>query len=458
MKKYLDFIFVASLVLFIVSYFSLKIWPHSMFDQAVSFFGMTAFLSVVPTMSRKALVMPSVIIVLSLLIVSFTSSSFVIFWGGFREMKEVLPLVILVSLLEWLVGHKPYVQALFGLGRGKIKTSVHVYSFATTVSHLVSSFMTVGGIPFVYQLLKGKKQPDILELAWEFTLSTAILRGFTVSVLWTAVHPAFAYVVAGTDAPLIKTMLLGMGLAAIGLVIGLLIFILQYKKMGFEPNFYDGPKDEETVDKKLVFDFFVWIGILMAMIFYFHIFIGMEILVTVPVVILIVTFLYFLWNRSMKKYSKMWGKLIRDDLKTKRGQVLFILSAGLLVSALKKTGFGETLFQTFLKVITWLHLDLLIGLSIIVILLGFAGLPPVPAMVLLSGILTNLPPGYPTELISLSLLLGVSVTLVIAPITVPLLLISGQNGRSLFQNGFVWNIIFGITLLVVGQIYLQMLK
>ncbi|WP_133058696.1 hypothetical protein [Halalkalibacter urbisdiaboli] len=132
-------------------------------------------------------------------------------------------------------------------------------------------------------------------------------------------------------------------------------------------------------------------------------------------------------------------------------------SAGVLVGTLKETGYGQELFSFFLVAINWLNVNILVGLTFVVILLGFCGFPPIPVMVLLSGILSGVPGGYPTDLVALSLLLGVSVTIIIAPVTVPLLLISSQNGRSLIDNGFRTNILFAVMLLLVGLLYIQLL-
>jgi hypothetical protein len=141
----------------------------------------------------------------------------------------------------------------------------------------------------------------------------------------------------------------------------------------------------------------------------------------------------------------------------KKKEILLILSAGLIVGTLKETGYGFILFNYFLTAVEWLNINILLSLTLVVILLGFCGFPPIPAMILLSGILVNVPGGYPPELVALSLLLGVSVTLVIAPVTVPLLLISSLNGRSLSENGFSSNIFFAVSLLTVGLLYIQLL-
>jgi hypothetical protein len=183
----------------------------------------------------------------------------------------------------------------------------------------------------------------------------------------------------------------------------------------------------------------------------------LDVLLAVPVVIVIVTTLYFVSNRSVSQYKQLWVRLVSVDLGKKKKEMLLILSAGLLVGTLKETGYGEVLFSYFLTAVDWLNINILIGLTFVVILLGFCGFPPIPAMVLLSGVLVNIPGGYSPDLVALSLLLGVSVTLVIAPVTVPLLLISGQNGRSLAENGFRWNILFALPLLIIGLLYIQFL-
>jgi hypothetical protein len=200
-----------------------------------------------------------------------------------------------------------------------------------------------------------------------------------------------------------------------------------------------------------------WISLLMGGIFTTNQVLQLDILLSVPIVIVVVTTLYFVSNQSTSEYRQLWVQLITVDLGMKKKEILLILSAGLIVGTLKETGYGFILFNYFLTAVEWLNINILLSLTLVVILLGFCGFPPIPAMILLSGILVNVPGGYPPELVALSLLLGVSVTLVIAPVTVPLLLISSLNGRSLSENGFSSNIFFAVSLLTVGLLYIQLL-
>lgn len=407
---------------------------------------------------KRELVLPMILITLSLIIVLITSSSPVVFWVALREMRAVIAMVMLITLVGWIIGHRPYVKALMALGQKRITTQSRFFAFVAVLTHLISSFMGVGGIAFVYEMFGNQKKASVSKEAWDFTLSTAIMRGFTVTVLWTIVHPAFAYVIAGTNAPLLPTMVKGLGLAFIGLIIGVAIYLLQIKQkqisLDVTPDL--SVQEGEQLDG-LVGKFLFWVLFLMASILFMNQWLHIDILLTVPVVIVIVTTIYFVSNQSLLQYKELWLRFLTADLGKRKKQLFVILSAGLLVGTLKQTGYGNVLFNYFLTAVDLLNINVLIGLTLVVILMGFCGFPPIPAMVLLSGILGSVQVGYPLDIVAISLLLGVSVTLVVAPVTIPLLIISGLNGRSLIENGFRWNIIFGVLLLIVGLLYVQLM-
>ncbi|WP_456276863.1 hypothetical protein [Bacillus sp. AK128] len=289
-------------------------------------------------------------------------------------------------------------------------------------------------------------------------MSTAVIRGFSLTVLWTAVHPAFAYVVGGTNAPLFPTMLKGLGLALIGMLLSIFIYRIQMKQNGVTSELIPDltlSSDEQL--KGLVWKFLFWVSLLMGGIFLTNQWLQLDILLAVPLVIVVVSALYFLSHRALSEYKQLWVSFVTVDFGKKKREIFLMLSAGILVGTLKETGYGYELFLYFLTMIEWLNLNILIGLTLIVILLGFCGFPPIPAMVLLSGILVDIPGGYTPDIVALSLLLGVSVTLFVAPVTVPLLLLSSLNGRGLSENGFKPNILFGAVFLVIGVLYIQII-
>ncbi|MGF7184631.1 nitrogen fixation-related uncharacterized protein [Desulfitispora alkaliphila] len=371
-------------------------------------------------------------------------------------MRYILALTTLVPLISWIARYKNYIHAILHMGKKQVRTNNHAYLVLSFGTHIVSSFMHIAGMAFIYHLFS-KEKPSVMSLkGWEFTIHTALARGFALTVLWSPMHPAFAYGIFGTQAPLFATIGKGLILAFVGMGVGALVYMWQFGR-GESLSSWSLPislAENGPPDSRLVTEIFVWLGIILASIFALYSIYG-EILVIVPIVILIVTFIYFLWNRDLQQYKKLWARFITDELPHKKKETILIISAGVLVSTLKGTGFGQVFFDQFLLVTEWFKLDFLVGLTLLVIFLGFTGLPPIPAMVLLATIINDVPYGYSPELVTLSLLLGVAITLIIAPVTIPLLMMSSLNRYSLFDNGFKANIIFGIIFLVVGQMVIQ---
>ncbi|WNF36799.1 hypothetical protein RJD24_20770 [Bacillaceae bacterium IKA-2] len=392
MIQFLNKLFVGALITFILIYFLLTIWKEPFLIELLSATGLMMLLSIFIVLPKRDLLLPVLLIILSMMIVWITSSSPIVLWIGLREMSAIIPLIILISLVSWIIGHRPYVKALMTLGKKRITTPIRFFSFVAVITHFISSFMTVGGIAFVYQMFRHEKKSSVSDLAWDFTLSTAIMRGFTLTVLWTAVHPAFAYGIAGTNAPLLPTMLKGLGLAFIGFVISIIIYWLQMKQKQVSADLIPelSVSSEEKMDG-LIREFLFWVLLLMAGIFILNQWFHLDILLSVPVVIVSVTTLYFVSNQAVSQYKKLWFQLVTVDLGKKKKEIFLILSAGLLVGTLKETGQGHELFEYFLFAVDWLNINILIGLTFAVIMLGFSGIPPIPAMVLISGILVTIP-------------------------------------------------------------------
>jgi len=76
-------------------------------------------------------------------------------------------------------------------------------------------------------------------------------------------------------------------------------------------------------------------------------------------------------------------------------------------------------------------------------------------MVLVGGILETMQLSYPPELIVLALTSGSAISILLSPLILPLIVLSGMNGMSGLKNGFGYNWKFAIALFVVVQIWVQ---
>ncbi|WP_255585162.1 hypothetical protein [Virgibacillus saliphilus] len=62
---------------------------------------------------------------------------------------------------------------------------------------------------------------------------------------------------------------------------------------------------------------------------------------------------------------------------------------------------------------------------------------------------------YPPELIVLAITSGSAISILLSPLIMPLIMLSGSNGLSGFKNGVVFNWKYAVVIYVMVQVYMQ---
>jgi hypothetical protein len=455
----IQFILSGALSVYFIVYFVSEPFGLPWLNPLFSFLGLLIFASAFFLLRGAALILPIILLVFSTGMIFLTGSDPVILWDGLREMKMILPLVLLVPLVGWIMNQKPYIQAVFKASQKWMKTSTHYYLGLSLLSYAISSFMLMAGIALLHALISGNRPDNTPSRSTEdYFKSTSIMRGYSLTSLFSLFTPAFAYAVQGTGAPLWKTAGIGFILGLIGVLLGWFLFQWYQRNAGgleMAEMVQDTPTDVAGTGPLLKELILIIIGMISLTLLFLE-FTPLNILYVIPLVILLMNLTYFIAIRNLNRLLKATRQFVVQDLPKKSRELTLIFSAGLLVGSLKATGMGALFFSLFLSGLEAIHLNIYTGLTCMIILMGFLGLPPIPGMILVSGILTDLPVGVMPELITLSLLVGVVITLLIAPVTVPLLLISSLNGFSMWQNGFRWNFGFGALFFICGQVYIYL--
>jgi len=77
-------------------------------------------------------------------------------------------------------------------------------------------------------------------------------------------------------------------------------------------------------------------------------------------------------------------------------------------------------------------------------------------MVLVGAILGGLHLPYPPEIIVLTVTSGSAISILLSPLIMPVISLSGANGLSGFKNGIRFNWKYALVLYAVVQVYVQM--
>lgn len=383
--------------------------------------------------------------------------------AGFLQMRNMIGLLVVVPMIGWVLREKPYMESMMSLAQNILNTSRKFYLGIISFTQMIAYFLLFGSIPMMYQVINMILEDKKSE-AWENFKGTALLRGFALSTMWVISIPSFAFVVETMDASLWISILQGASMSMVGIVIAVIFSSLEEKKYGVDLTAGLREEIEKVIlhtnnneqRNRLVIEFVILFITLFGTIFTLHAMLSMELLVLIPLVVLAWIVTYYLLNKRPKKLAEEAKTYVIHDLDKQSYQLSMMLGAGMLIYALHQTPFASFVVDGIYSLQANVpFLNILYFLPLMVIVLGFFGLGPLTVMVLLGGILQAIELPYPPELIVLTITLGSAISILLSPLIMPVIVLSGVNGLNGFKNGLQFNWKYACTLYIVGQLYVQ---
>lgn len=382
---------------------------------------------------------------------------------GVLQMRNMIGLLIIIPIISWVLKEKPYIESIVTVAHDLLDTSRKFYFGMVAFTQIISYFLLFGSITMMYQVVNEVLKDKTGE-AWEHFKGTAMLRGFALSALWVVSIPSFAFVIEVLDASLWKAIMQGLAVALIATGMAVLFSIREQKRFGV--NITRGLRGEmeeilqQTSRRKNVSgdarEFFILFVSLFGSIFLLYEIFSLELLVLIPLTIVLWIIVIYFVAGKMKKLVQEARHYVKEDLQRQVYQLCVMLGAGMMIYALNQIGFAKLFVDQLYRLQEAVpFLNILFILPFIIILLGFVGLGPLTVMVLVGGILETMQLSYPPELIVLALTSGSAISILLSPLILPLIVLSGMNGMSGLKNGFGYNWKFAIALFVVVQIWVQ---
>lgn len=387
------------------------------------------------------------------------------FRNGFLQMRSIVGLLIVIPLISWVLRDEPYLEAIMNVGHHFLDTGRKFYVGMISFIQIVAYFLLFGSIPMMYQFVNMILKDETGE-AWEKFKGTALLRGFALSVLWVVSIPSFIYVVETMEASLWVSIFQGLVISVVMVLISLLFLQADEKK--YQIDFTSGIRNEiehvlekgnsHEENRRKAVEFIVLFITLFGTILVIHEWRGIELMIAIPLVVLIWTAVFYLLKKRPGKFLQELKSHVEKDMIHQGYQLSILLGAGVLIDALNQTRFAEVAVNGINSLQEHLpFLNMLYFLPFMVIILGFFGLGPLTVMVLIAGILESLSLPYPPELIVLAITSGSAISILLSPLILPLIVLSGSNGLNSYKNGIGFNLMFAIMLYVIVQIYIQMM-
>lgn len=386
-------------------------------------------------------------------------------WTGIREMSELVVMLTIIPIVGWVLREEPYVEQLMLAARRSLLSGKRFYAGVMWMTQLIAYFLLVGSVSMAYQIT-GTFLKTQTGAPWELYKARAILRGFALGSMWVVSIPSFAYALESLNASLALTVAQGVLFAVVGTSMSMLGMVWMERKYGI--SFTRGIQAElERIQegsshnphgarqaKEFILLFITLVGSIVAV----HSVLSISILAAIPPVVAVWTFAYFTIKKKPLRFVRLGRTYISSELHTKAPEILIMMMAGPFIYSLNITGSGEAFVQLVYEATTGLPwMNFLWMLPFFVLLMGYMGLSPMTAMVLIGGILQSIQLPYPPELIVFALTLGSAMAFVSSPFMVAVILLGSHNGRTIMQNSLYGNWMFALVIYAVGQAYLQLM-
>ncbi|SIS63903.1 hypothetical protein [Salimicrobium flavidum] len=451
-----------TVVLYAILHFYTYFHPQSLVIQLLAVTGGGLFLFALVRTGARQFKLPLILFTIGMIITDWSGHNITEgMENGFLLMRDIIGLLIIIPFISIVLREDDYLSAVLRAAPRLIDSSRKLYTGITLFTQVIAHFLLFGVIPMLYEFVNDFLKNERGE-AWERFKGTALLRGFALSTLWVISIPSFIFAVETMGASLWLAMLQGFFLAMVGTLIAVVFSKFEEKKSGV--SLTEGIKEElseilrqqETGDRKKAGEFVLLFVSLFGPIFLLHALFAAELMITIPLVIIVWGLLYYTVKQKGNKLWEESKRYVVNETLGKGYQLSVMLSVGTLIYSLNQTNFAENavvlleVVEQQLPVVNFLSL-----LPFIVILLGFTGLGPLTVMVLVAGILTSIELPYPPELIVLAVTSGSVISIVLSPLIMPTIVLSGSNGINSFKNGIVFNWKFSLVFYAAVQVYVQ---
>ncbi|MFD1848815.1 hypothetical protein [Oceanobacillus bengalensis] len=453
-----------SILIYAIFHFTTYFYENNILILLVAISGISLFVLAAIRLKLKYIKMPFGLILVGIIVMLASGTSMTDgLINGFLEMRNMVGLLIIVPMISWVLNEEPYIDSIMSFAHNLLDTSRKFYFGIASFTQIIAYFLLFGSISMMYQFVNMILKDEHGE-PWENYKGTALIRGFALSVMWVVSIPSFAFVVEIMGASLGLSILQGLVISSIGIMIALIFSHFEEKRYGV--NLTAGLQTEidevlsHTKDKKQmhrnVIEFAILFITLFGSILILQAFSNIELLVLIPLVVFVWIILYFIVKRRPRKLIWEAKKYVDKDMEKQAYQLCVMLGAGVLIYGLNQTGFAAFVVDGIYSMQeAFPFLNVLYFLPFIVIVLGFFGLGPLTVMVLVGGILETINLPYPAELIVLAVTSGSTISILLSPLIMPVIILSSMNGQSALKNGIGYNWKFAIVIYVLAQVWIQ---
>ncbi|MHB0897125.1 MAG: hypothetical protein ACYC1A_06220 [Spirochaetales bacterium] len=384
-------------------------------------------------------------------LLSWTRQPFAVWLTSINSMTNTVAIMVAMQTISIPVAMGRYEGSIRRWAERRFKSSGSLFLFSTFITHVLTSFLMLGVIPFSMTLLGGTikartREPDRF-------LAAAISRGYVLAALWAPGAINLYLVVQATGVAWSAILLPGIVLALLGLGLS---FWMETGKKGVlrDPELLGNPSDEYSVrDSSAIRDVLIAAVAIVSLVLVFERFgIGSgytRIMLTGCGAAVVWTLILFNKDNFKNAARDYWD----SGLLKVRDMGPFFVAMGIFSGALESSGLLDKAMPAIQAGASGLGAAAVAVVPLVIVGLSLVGLHPFITIVLFGKILSRAGLSLPPLTIALSLAVGGAASYMISPFAGIIMSISRYTGAKASDIAIRWNWKFSLSFFGLGVVF-----
>jgi hypothetical protein len=385
-------------------------------------------------------------------ILTYYKLPFIIWMQSLVSMTNVIAIIVVMQLFSLPITLGQYSNTIeFWLQKSFNKES-SLFVFAMLVTNIFSSFLMFGTVPVMVSLFSKALKNNIPN--YQRFLATAIVRGYSLVLLWAPGAIIILLVLQVTEISWLELFFPGVLLSLLGLVsaYGFEHFTRLNKPILTAPTHAAAPEKAHLAYKQSIHIILVVLGLLLTVSCFELFSVGSgtgRILLSGLTIASLWLFYYRRHPRLSYAFEQYWesGIIKATDFS------VFFIAMGLFAGSIDKSGILTAIQPMLQTGVNQLGLLSVIAVPILYILLSLTGIHPLILTVILGKILMSVSLPLPTVSIALLLLLSGSISFIVSPFAGMVLMTAKFQNVKPIEVSVKWNATFGVLFLVEGIVF-----
>lgn len=438
----------AYVFLFLVN--SFYSWEFFQYSMVISIF--IIFLVVFPDVKNSNKLLAMALFILGAYILIKSNAGLKDLLRAFTENAGIITLLLTVPLLSIILHYDNYAEGILELAEKYITSNFSFYTITVFIVNGLGMILNLATIPLVYQLMEKTSQYYPQKLYYK-----ALTRGFCTNLMWSPNFISVAVVLHYLKIPWYKIAPLGLLLAIVGNLLGIVIERLSRKEP--DVRLLVSSHKEGTYASRKRYSYKL-IGLIAFFIFYIillELCIDQSVLVTVPLVSFTAPLILALILKKMGIFKEKFRDYLHVSLPGMHNEVFLFTAIGFLGYALRISNIGQYIVALINRLGFNSASSLIPLLLTVIALLSLIGVHPI---ISISTVAVTLPVGtLPlTELqMAVTLLAGYLLYLILSPFSALSLIMTGITKESPLEVSIKLNFAYGVSFAVVTSLILSLL-